>query len=120
PTAFGVNLIDEASGYQRFDIESSEFNYDAMLTFNKDLSEDFSLFSLIGFNLRKESYDYSQASTSGGLAVPGLYALSNSVSANPYPFQYLWEKEVYGYFGNVNVGFRNFLYLDGNYRVDVS
>ncbi|MBL3654794.1 SusC/RagA family TonB-linked outer membrane protein [Fulvivirga sediminis] len=120
PTAFGVNLNDVGSGYQRTDIENTEYNYNGILSFNKQLSTDFSLDGLIGFNLRKESYNYSQKSTSGGLAVPGLYALSNSVNANPFPYEFLWEKEVYGYFANVNLGYKNFLYFDGNYRVDVS
>lgn len=117
---FGVNGTNENSGYQRINIESAEYNYNGMLTANKELSTDFSLFALLGFNLRKESYDFSQKSTSGGLAVPGLYSLSNSVATNPFPNEYLWEKEVYGYFGNVNLGYRSFLYLDGNYRIDVS
>ena len=120
PTEFGVNAVEESSGYQREEIENSEWNYNAMLNANKEINEDFSLSGLLGFNMRKERYDFTRASTSGGLAVPGLYSLSNSVSANPFPFEYLFEREVYGYFANTNIGFRNFLYLDGNYRIDVS
>ena len=120
PNGFGVAGANETSGYQRTNIESAEYNYNGMLTANKELSPDLSLFALLGFNLRKESYDYSQKSTSGGLAVPGLYSLSNSVAVNPFPYEYLYEKEVYGYFANLNLGYRNFLYLDGNYRIDVS
>lgn len=120
-TEFGVVAgVDESSGYTRSNIENAEFNYNAMLTADRQINDDFSVAGLLGFNLRKESYDFSQASTSGGLAVPGLYSLSNSVSSNPFPFEYLWEKEVYGYFANANIGFRDFLYLDGNYRIDVS
>ncbi len=120
PTEFGVNSTDEPSGYDRTIIANSEYNYNAVLNVNRDLNEDFSLAGLVGFNLRSERYDFTQASTSGGLAVPGLYSLSNSVSSNPFPFTYLWEKEVYGYFANANIGYRDFLYLDGNYRIDVS
>lgn len=119
-TAFGVNRTDETSGYQRIDIENAEYNYNSILTANRDLSEDISLFALLGFNLRKERYEFNQASTSGGLAVPGLYSLSNSVSTNPFPFEQLLEREVYGYFTNVNLGYRDFLYLDANYRIDVT
>lgn len=120
-TEFGVTAgVDESSGYSRSNIENAEYNYNALLNANKQINDDFNLSGLLGFNLRKESYDFSQASTSGGLAVPDLYSLSNSIGSNPFPFQYLWEKEVYGYFANANIGFRNFLYLDGNYRIDVS
>ncbi len=120
PTEFGVNLADEGSGYARTDIENTEWNYNAMLSANKQLTDDLNLVALLGFNLQKESYERNFGSTSGGLAVPGLYALSNSVGNNPFPVETLWEKEVYGYFGNVNLGFRDFLYFDANYRVDVS
>ncbi len=117
---FGVNLADEPSGYQRTNIESSEYNYNAILSVNKMLSDDFSLAGLVGFNLRSERYQYSQQSTSGGIAVPELYSLSNSVNSNPFPNEYLREKEVYGYFANANLGYKGYLYLDGNYRIDVS
>jgi TonB-linked SusC/RagA family outer membrane protein len=120
PTSFGVTGSSEESGYTRTDIGSTEYNYNAVLTANRDLNEDLSLSSLLGFNLRQERFERTIASTAGGLAVPGLYSLSNSVSTNPFPFEQLREKEVYGYFGNLNLGYRNFLYLDGNYRVDVS
>jgi TonB-linked SusC/RagA family outer membrane protein len=120
PTGFGVTGNSEVSGYMRTNIENAEYNYNAVLTANRDLNEDLSLSSLLGFNLRKERYERSIGSTAGGLAVPGLYSLSNSVSTNPFPFEQLLEKEVYGYFGNLNLGYRNFLYLDGNYRIDVS
>ncbi|MBL0764783.1 SusC/RagA family TonB-linked outer membrane protein [Marivirga atlantica] len=120
PTAFGVQRNSESSGYQRTDITSAEYNYNGVLSGTKEVSADFSISGLLGFNLRKERYEYSQKSTSGGLAVPGLYALGNSVNPNPFPFEQILEKEVYGYFGNINLGYGDFLYLDGNYRVDVS
>ncbi len=120
PTAFGVQRNSESSGYQQTDIQNTEYNFNGVLSGSKDISSDLSLSGLLGFNMRKERYDYSQQSTSGGLAVAGLYALSNSVSPNPFPFEYLHEREVYGYFGNLNLGFRNFLYFDANYRMDVS
>ncbi|WP_375581150.1 SusC/RagA family TonB-linked outer membrane protein [Marivirga tractuosa] len=120
PTAFGVQRNDESSGYQVTNIQNTEYNFNGVLNANKDISDDLNIAGLLGFNMRKERYDYSQQSTSGGLAVADLYALSNSVNPNPFPFEYLWEKEVYGYFGNVNLGFRDFLYFDANYRTDVS
>ncbi|MEO9806625.1 MAG: SusC/RagA family TonB-linked outer membrane protein [Reichenbachiella sp.] len=117
---FGVNLTDEPSGYARTDIENHEWNYNAMLNFNKQLNDDLNLAGLVGFNLQKERYSNTFGSTSGGLAVPGLYALSNSVGTNPFPVETLWEKEIYSYFANVNLGYKDFLYLDANYRTDIS
>ncbi len=120
PAEFGLNSADEPSGYQRTNIESVEYNYNGILSVNKVLSDDFTVAGLLGFNMRKERYMNSAQSTSGGIAVADLYALSNSVNTNPFPDEYLWEKEVYGYFANANLGYKGFLYLDGNYRIDVS
>lgn len=117
---FGLNSADEPSGYQRTNISSTEYNYNSILSINKALSDDFTLAGLLGFNMRKERYMNSAQSTSGGIAVAELYSLGNSVNPNPFPDEYLWEKEVYGYFANANLGYKGFLYLDGNYRIDVS
>ena len=120
PSEFGINLADEASGYQRTDRNVSEYNYDLILTANKQLSTDFSLTGVLGMNIRKELFASIYASTQGGLAVPDLYSLSNSVSTVPIPVETDTEKEVYGFFGNANLGFKNMLYLDLTARNDVS
>ena len=90
------------------------------LTANKQLSTDFSLTGVLGMNIRKELFTSIYASTQGGLAVPDLYSLSNSVSTVPIPIETDTEKEVYGFFGNANLGFKNMLYLDLTARNDVS
>jgi TonB-dependent SusC/RagA subfamily outer membrane receptor len=111
---------DELSGYIREDIFVSERNYDLMLTANKDLTPDLSLYALFGFNLRQNDFESVQSATSGGLAVPGLYKLSNSLGTPPLPFEQDTQKEVYGYYTNVNLGYRNRLYFDGTFRYDIS
>ncbi len=120
PAEFGVNNLDEGSGYQRMDRNVSEYNYDLIATATKDLSPDFSLMALLGTNIRKNSFASVLASTQGGLAVPDLYSLTNSVNPVPFPLESLLEKEVYGYFTNVNLGYKNMLYLDLIGRIDVS
>ena len=40
PTEFGINLADEGSGYQRGTGNVSEYNYDLIMTANKQLSTD--------------------------------------------------------------------------------
>ncbi len=111
---------DELSGYIREDIFVSERNYDLMLTANRDLTDDLSLYALFGFNLRQSDFESVRAGTSGGLAVPGLYKLSNSLGTPPLPIEKDTQKEVYGYYTNVNLGYRNRLYLDGTFRYDIS
>jgi TonB-linked SusC/RagA family outer membrane protein len=120
PTEFGINLLDEASGYQRTDLNVTEYNYDLILTANKQLSTDFSLTGVLGMNIRKNLFSKVFASTQGGLAVPDLYSLSNSVNTLPIPDEDDTEKEVYGYFANANLGFKNMLYVDLTARNDIS
>jgi TonB-linked SusC/RagA family outer membrane protein len=120
PSEFGINNADEGSGYQRYDLNVSEYNYDLILTANKQLSTDFSLSGTLGMNIRKNLFSRVYASTQGGLAVPDLYSLSNSVSTVPIPVETDTEKEVYGYFAQVNLGYKNMLYFGGQARYDVS
>lgn len=117
---FGVNSIGENSGYQRYDIGFRETNLDLILTATKELSDKISLKALVGTNIRKSTDDRVQSSTGGGLVVPGLYALSNSVGALPNPTENLFQKQVNGYFGSVSLGYDNLVYLDIKDRVDVA
>ncbi|KXX67737.1 SusC/RagA family TonB-linked outer membrane protein [Flammeovirga sp. SJP92] len=119
-TTFGVANNDESSGYSRLERNVSEFNYDLMLTANKYFNDDFSLFALLGSNIRVQNFESVSSSTNGGLAVPGIYALSNSVLPLLNPIEEKTEKHVYGIFSNVSLGYKNMLYLDLTARNDVS
>ncbi len=117
---FGVLRDTESSGYDRKDVDFTEYNYDLMVNVDKDFGEDVSLAGIAGINLRRETYSYYHQSTAGGLIAPGIFALSNSVNTNPKPVEILQEKEVVGYYGQASIGYQNTAYLDGTYRYDVS
>jgi TonB-linked SusC/RagA family outer membrane protein len=117
---FGISKADEQSGYQREDRRVSEINYDLMATYTKDISSNFSIYALVGMNARRQDFESVIQSTLGGLAIPELYAISNSVLTPPFPDETLTEKEVFGVFGNVSLGFMNMLYLDLSARQDKS
>ncbi|MEX2234016.1 MAG: SusC/RagA family TonB-linked outer membrane protein [Cyclobacteriaceae bacterium] len=120
PTEFGINLADEGSGYQRVNRDVSEYNYDLIFTANKQLNTDLSLSATLGGNIRRENFASIYSSTQGGLVIPNLYALSNSVSSVPNPIENESTKEVYGVFANLNLGLRSMLYLDLQARNDIS
>ncbi|MEO5603384.1 MAG: SusC/RagA family TonB-linked outer membrane protein [Cyclobacteriaceae bacterium] len=120
PTEFGINLADEGSGYQRTNRNVSEYNYDLILTFNKQITTDLSFTGLLGGNIRKERFSSIYASTQGGLVIPNLYAINNSVGPLPLPIEAEMRKEVYGVFANATLGLKNFLYLDLQFRNDIS
>jgi hypothetical protein len=63
----------DVSSYSRRNSNVSEYNYDAMLNFNKDLTEKLNLEGNIGFNLRNNTRNIF-AATNGGLSLRSLYS----------------------------------------------
>ncbi len=117
---FGVLRADETSGYQRYEIGFREFNYDLMANFDKYLTDDLNLSGTVGMNVRNEVTSRYQASTLGGLVVPDLYSLSNSVNTPSAPVEAFLQKRVYGLYAQATLGYKDFLYLNLTDRVDKS
>jgi len=96
-----------------------ENNYEALLMFDKQLSEDISLKVNAGANIRKSNYFRNIGETSGGLVLPDLFTLGNSV--DPVVIDdYNRKKEVHSLFGNASIGWKYMLYLDLTARNDWS
>jgi len=121
---FGVGTTagrsDVTSGYSRLNKTFRENNIDAMLKFNKNLSDDFNLNALIGTNIRRSKLDQVFASTDGGLIVPDLYSLGNSNNPMLSPDERLEQIGVNGIYASASVGFMNTYYLDATIRRDQS
>lgn len=120
-TTFGLNRTSAGnigSGYLRRDITFSEYNYDFMLNFNKKLSEDFSLKGVLGATYRKTKLGTYTAATNGGLVVPGVYSIQNSVGALIFPVESNNIIGVRGLYASGSLSYRNMLYLDATYRQD--
>ena len=107
------------SKYSKYVRTLNENNVDLMFKINKDFSESFSLNALLGANIRRNTIKSTSASTAGGLIVPELYAVSNSVSpvANS---ESLVERGMNSAFANVSLGYANMIYVDLAARVDKS
>lgn len=117
---FGVGRNESTSGYSRFDRSFMETNMDLMARFNKNLSEDFNLTALLGTNIRRNTVDQVFASTDGGLIVPGLYSLGNSINPTLAPEEAYNQIGVNGVYASVSLGYKNYLYLDATIRRDQS
>jgi TonB-linked SusC/RagA family outer membrane protein len=117
-TAFGVSRANQKSGYLRRDITFSEYNFDFMLNFKKKLTETLNLNGFIGANERRTNSSRFTNSTNGGLFVPGIYSIKNSVSALPYPEESISKIGVRSQFASVSLGYKDFLYLDATARRD--
>jgi TonB-linked SusC/RagA family outer membrane protein len=106
--------------YTRYNRSYNETNFDLLLNFNKKILPTLSFRGLLGTNLRRTTLTSIYAETSGGLVVPGLYSLSNSVSPINPPTERYQRVAVDGYFGSVNFGFKEMLFLDATARIDQS
>ena len=110
----------DVSQYARFNRDFNETNFDLMLNFNKNISEDISFQGLLGSNLRRSRENSIRASTNGGLVVPGLYSLSNSKNPINAPTEYMERVGVDGIFANANFGFKETAFLELSARQDKS
>ena len=117
----GTESVD-VSMYTRNNRSFTERNNDLYLNMNKNFGTDgeISFSGLLGYNQRRSSFQSIYASTNGGLVVPGVYALSNSVAAPAAPSEGANQIGVDGIYGQASFGYRNFLYLDVSARQDVS
>ena len=106
--------------YSRYNHDYSETNFDLLANVNKDFGRDFNLKAVLGTNIRKDYENSIFASTNGGLIVPGLYSLSNSLNSPLAPTEAELRKEVDGVFGGATLTWRNMITLDGTLRRDKS
>lgn len=106
--------------YSRFNRSYRETNFDLLVDFDKDVSTDINVKALIGANIRKQHTKSILASTNGGLAIPGIYSLANTVNPLNAPDEFDGKREVDGYFAGGTVSWKNMVTLDGTIRRDQS
>jgi TonB-linked SusC/RagA family outer membrane protein len=119
-SGFGLSPVDETSGYQRYDDNFQEINYDLMLNLNKKFGENLSLNGVLGTNIRRDDKQNILSSTIGGLVTPGIYALSNSRYALPFPKETKYIKQVDGIYAQASLGYKDTYFLDASIRRDES
>lgn len=118
----GANLFNDQPGYQNEYRVRSEYNYDFILNYSKDLSEELDLTALMGYNLRVQNWDQTRTRTNGGLNFPDIFSLDNSVNpitANEM-YQYDAQKNVEGLYASLGVGLQDTYFVEGAYRRDRS
>lgn len=108
---------EQARGDYREDHrELFENNTDFLLTFDKDLGDDFHLSASLGGNVRTFSYK-SSYTTTDYLNVPGWYSFQNTV--NPLKaFNFDAPMSVYSWYGFADLSFRKWLNLHVTGRQD--
>jgi TonB-linked SusC/RagA family outer membrane protein len=109
----------EQSNYAEDVYEVQESNFSGELSYDGQLTEDFSLRALGGVNYRYSNYSQNLGDTEGGLATPELFTLENSIS-RPDIEDYFQEQGLLGLYGDVTVGYQELVYLGGSLRNDWS
>ncbi|WP_245893728.1 SusC/RagA family TonB-linked outer membrane protein [Sphingobacterium gobiense] len=104
--------------YKEQDLFYIESNTDALLTYNNNLNEDFSIRASVGGNVMKRNMKES-AGVARGLTSPGIYKLSNALT-NAMAENYLTKKEIQSVFGLVNLSWQDRIFLDLTARNDWS
>ncbi len=113
-TAFGgLNL----PSYRERNQTISTTEYFGMLTYDKDINEDFDVKASIGTELYQFKNSYVDASTNSGLTIPGFYSIETSKERPTYTSRY-FEQKNRGVFATASLGYKDLLYLDGSFRMD--
>ncbi|AZA52136.1 SusC/RagA family TonB-linked outer membrane protein [Chryseobacterium sp. G0201] len=120
PQAFGASGNNVTSGYSRQDIRTTETNFDLFLNYKFDITSDLNVSGIVGGNVRRNLIDNVYASTEGGLATPGLFAISNSASPIIPPDENYSKWLTSGVYATASFGYKNLLYVDGTIRADQS
>lgn len=121
--AIGSTNADGLAGeYSLFKQTVSENNYDIIFNINKDLTDNINLDANIGWNLRVRDRNAFRGTTTGGLKVPGLFTLANSVNAlgandvSQADNRYMVDGE----YARASLGFYRTLFVEGSFRSDRS
>jgi len=117
----GEQPLDVSSQVGGFIVEErinfNELNSDLMLNFNYDLTEDLKLNILLGQNVMTQKYD--RLNTRGeGWASPGFYDISNT--AYKFSSNSTFYKRIVGFYGDVRLDYKDYLFLDITGRNDMS
>ncbi|QIY92339.1 SusC/RagA family TonB-linked outer membrane protein [Chryseobacterium gallinarum] len=120
PQAFGQSNNTIGSGYARRDILRTETNYDLMVNYKFDITDNINVSGVVGGNIRRNYFNSMYASTEGGLIVPGIYALSNSRKSPLAPDENEYTTQTNSGYVTASLDFYKKFYLDATWRVDQS
>ncbi len=106
--------------YRRFSKNFKEVNFDLLANAEWNLPDDLNLKALLGSNTRMQKSSSLDAITNGGLGIPDLYTLSNSINTPEPPTQFEGTKRVEGIFAGATLTYLDAFILDATIRRDRS
>lgn len=96
-----------------------EMNYQLTANMKFDLTKDLKLSGLLGGNIMHRKWTVTGGQTNGGLILPMVYNLNNSVTTAT-PIDEYYEKQINSWFGTASFAYKNYLFLDVTGRADWS
>lgn len=106
--------------YSKYLENYTESNVDFLATVDKNISSDLNFKGLLGANIRRQRTQSTFAETNGGLALPKLYTLNNSLSPLEAPVERDLKREVQGVFAGATFTYKNTYTAEGTIRRDIS
>lgn len=119
-TMIGYSYTGESRGaYGINDITQYERNADFLATYKKEVGA-LSITASVGGNARTYKFSSVSAQTRNGtgLTIPGLYTLANIAPSNLQYGNFRSEKAIYSFYGLVNLGYKDMIFLDLTARND--
>ena len=114
------NTKHESLGeYTRYSKKTENIDALAIANYSKTFREDFSIAASAGYSFFQRKVESLTGGTVGGLTVPGVYNLANSV-ATPSSEQYNSKYMLYGALANATFGYKNAAFLELSIRNDWS
>lgn len=116
------NIQTENGEYRVDDLKVNELVHDFMVTANHTFNDDWSGSLMLGNNIRQRytSTNMTATNESGGLVVPGWYNLANS-NGPLNLIEDTWSKRrLVGVYGDLNIAYRDIVYLNATARNDWS
>lgn len=102
--------VDTPLGQVRtVDINNTERDFTALLNINKDLTEDLSLTAVAGINANERSL--SQRGVTGNIVISRGLNITNATSTQIVDFDFTSLRRLYGVFADVQLGYKDMLYL---------
>ena len=100
------------------DIYFEEIETNFLLTFKKDLNESFDIRAIVGHNSNQRTTD-RQAVLGTNIVSPGIYDVDNTNTLVPNGGAFS-KRRLMGVFGEINVGYKDYLFLNVTGRNDWS
>jgi TonB-linked SusC/RagA family outer membrane protein len=115
----GPNSLSTQASYNEGSFTSEMNEVIARLNYDTRITDDLDLNAIVGYGAGQNKSISTSASTSGGLAIPDFYVISNSVDKPNYGTSRSNSSRLSAY-GLLSLGYKSMLYIDGSYRLDWS